>query len=89
MIQFNDRFKFDRDAHGWTLVETRDGVSTKAGSRGEPVQTDHNTYYSCLEHVLNAILDRSAGHAETLCELKEVIHRTREEVRDVLRVGVR
>ena len=65
MIKFNDRFSAERDTYGWTLTEKKAG----ANKDGERVIRESQTYYTGLEGVCNAIIDRSLGGCETLPEV--------------------
>lgn len=58
MITINERFQFERGDQCWNLHEWKDGVNPKTK---EPTRSKTTTYHSRLEHVCNAVIDRSAG----------------------------
>ncbi len=69
MIVLNDTYAFTRDAHGWELHTYRMGKD----KQGEPKRFATTTYYANLAQVCDAIIDRCAGEAETLEELKALL----------------
>ena len=69
MIKINDRFEFERQQYCWNLYEWKDGV----GKDAQPKRTKSVTYHATLSHICKEVVDRSAGDAESMQELLNVI----------------
>lgn len=82
MIRINDDFEFERDNHCWHLHHWRDGINPKTR---EPTRAKNTTYHANLEQVAMAVIDRSAGQAESMEELVEIIRATKEEIKGTIR----
>ena len=98
-ITINDRFSCSRDSYGWTLTETSHKIRTKdkapepprkGWKKGDAYTTTHQTYYSTLEQVCKAILDKSM---DTCRDVEGVIYSiefaTTEIQSAILRAGMK
>lgn len=81
VIRINEDFSVERDSHCWHLHQWRDGKNPRTG---EPTRAKRTTYHATLEQVARAVLDRSAGEAESMEELLEVLERTKYEIMEVI-----
>lgn len=80
MITINDRFKFERQEMCWALHEYKDGKDKD----GNPKQTKTTTYHSRLEHICDAIIDRSAGDADTVQGIIDEIGFATEDLKSAI-----
>lgn len=78
MIQINDKFSFERDKYGWQLHEKRKNRSTKENA---PEFTTYTTNHGRIDHLVTAVIDRSAGGAESLQGVADAI---KQASRDLL-----
>ena len=63
-IKINDRFEFYRDPNCWVLVEHTYGERfDKDKGCNVPFHGRSKTFYSALQHLCGAVIDRSAGEA--------------------------
>jgi RNA binding exosome subunit len=69
MITINSRFEFERQQYCWNLYEWKDGINKK----DEVVRTKTTTYHGNLMQICNEVIDRSAGDAESLQGIMEVV----------------
>lgn len=71
MIKINDRFEFERGDQCWNLYEWKDGINPKTK---EPTRSKTNYYYSRLEKICNAVIDKEAGEADSMAGLLLIIN---------------
>ena len=65
MIKINDEFSMDRDKYQWILYQSYLGKDRD----GNPKTHTRETYYSKLDQIAGAIIDKSAKRCETIEEL--------------------
>jgi hypothetical protein len=75
MIKINDRFEFERQEHCWNLYEWKDGINKK----DEVIRTKTTTYHGNLMQICNEVIDRTAGDADSMQEIKDLIESARAE----------
>lgn len=56
-MKLHDRFEASRDTYGWTLTESKPGVSKKTGNS---IITKRKTYHANLTQVCHYVLDYAA-----------------------------
>lgn len=76
-MRVNDDFEFERDGTSWTLKQYGDRTNreTQQVTRG----VIRTTYHANLSQVCDAIIDRSAGTADTLSGIVSAIERAGRE----------
>ena len=69
MLIINERFKAERDTHGWKLHQ----LMPVKGKDGSSKERHHTTYHPNLKQICGAVIDREAGMMESLEELKDML----------------
>ncbi len=81
-IKLNERLNIQRDNQGgWRLHEKTNGINPKTK---QPTTGRNTTYHGSLCQVFSAAIEREAGLASDLGELKDNIHRLRCDIRTVI-----
>ena len=62
MIKINDEFSMDRDKYQWILHQTYMGRNKITG---EPKPQSRQTYYSRIDQIAKAIIDKSLKRCDT------------------------
>jgi hypothetical protein len=63
MIKINEKFEADYDGKCWLLYEWRNGFKIVDDLRYPELKRTGPSYYSAVEHLCSAVIDRSAGNA--------------------------
>lgn len=70
MIEFCDgAFTAERDKYQWVLTEWYDGKDKD----GNHKRQSRETYYANLHQVCGVIIDKMAGHSESVEDLRELL----------------
>lgn len=82
MIKFNERFSFEREPLCWVLYERKHG---KAKKTKEDIITTKETYHASLEQVCRSIIDKTAGDAQDVLELRKLIRSVAGELEKLIK----
>ena len=74
-MKINDRFTAKRDQYCWHLIETYIGKNKD----GDSVEKERVTYHANLKQVLDAVIDRGCGEAETIKDALELSRKIADE----------
>jgi hypothetical protein len=75
MIKIDGKYSISRDRYNWILHTTTKGVD-EAGNDKEKVK---KTFHASFPQVCRAILEREAGHCQTVEELKRLFEHAVEK----------
>lgn len=82
-MKINDRFSTERDEWCWHLHETVMGQDED----GNPKEQVRTTYHANLSQVLDAVLDKQLGDADSLESVSDVISKARAEVNQLAKTA--
>lgn len=81
MIRINEEFSFSTDPHNWILHHAYMGVDRQK----KPKRHVRETYYPNLEQLCNAMLDKASMEAPSVEEMKEVMYKTKTDIKRMLK----
>lgn len=80
-VKVNERWSFWREKWCWVLVEM---VNSEKKKTKEPIVVEEETYHRTLEQVCSYIVDKDAGNAESMTEIKKIIKNTAKSLRNLI-----
>lgn len=82
MVKVDDRWSFERDKWCWVLYENTKGVKKKTK---EEIDVANETYHANLDQVCRYIIDKEAGNAREVEDLRRVIRNVAQELSDLIK----